>query len=269
MSTLSTENRRAQAGFTLVELAIVLVIVGLLIGGILKGQELIGATRVNSTVSQAKAIEAAAYTFSDTFGGKPGDLANAATRVPNCAVDKGCAAGTGTQGNGQIEGGPLLAPAVGAGATTEATAFFNQLYAADLISGLTTGGADAATLRQNVLNAPLDSGSNWRMGYQTSDIAGAGGTTDSNAHYMALSTVALDTDIATTAIEGAGILPKQASAMDAKIDDGQPGTGSVRGYTAGGTADASTECQSGDGATDTYNTQNTDKDCGLLIKALQ
>jgi prepilin-type N-terminal cleavage/methylation domain-containing protein len=52
-------KQTSQAGFTLVELAIVMIIIGLLIAGVLKGQELIANARVTSTVAQVKAIDAA------------------------------------------------------------------------------------------------------------------------------------------------------------------------------------------------------------------
>jgi prepilin-type N-terminal cleavage/methylation domain-containing protein len=61
-----TRQPASQAGFTLVELAIVMIIIGLLIAGVLKGQELIANARVTSTVAQVKAIDAAISTFKDT-----------------------------------------------------------------------------------------------------------------------------------------------------------------------------------------------------------
>ena len=61
------KHMRAQAGFTLVELAIVMIIIGLLIAGVLKGQALIQNAQVTSTVAQVKSIEAAISTFSDTY----------------------------------------------------------------------------------------------------------------------------------------------------------------------------------------------------------
>jgi prepilin-type N-terminal cleavage/methylation domain-containing protein len=59
----SQKHLRPQAGFTLVELAIVMIIIGLLIAGVLKGQALIANAQVTATVAQVKAIEAATSTF--------------------------------------------------------------------------------------------------------------------------------------------------------------------------------------------------------------
>ena len=82
MSKLSKQT--SQAGFTLVELAIVMIIIGLLIAGVLKGQELIANARVTSTVAQIKAIDAATSTFKDTYDSLPGDMTAPTTRLPNC-----------------------------------------------------------------------------------------------------------------------------------------------------------------------------------------
>jgi prepilin-type N-terminal cleavage/methylation domain-containing protein len=75
------KNMRAQAGFTLVELAIVMIIIGLLIAGVLKGQALIQNAQVTATVAQTKAIEATTTTFRDTYNALPGDIT---TPQPSC-----------------------------------------------------------------------------------------------------------------------------------------------------------------------------------------
>ncbi len=63
----------AHRGFTLIELAIVLVVIGLLLGGILKGQELIESARARSLISQIDSIKAAYYAFQDKYRALPGD----------------------------------------------------------------------------------------------------------------------------------------------------------------------------------------------------
>lgn len=63
----------AHRGFTLIELAIVLVVIGLLLGGILKGQELIESARARNLMSQIDSIRAAYYAFQDKYRAVPGD----------------------------------------------------------------------------------------------------------------------------------------------------------------------------------------------------
>ena len=72
--------RKHQAGFTLVEIAIVLVIIGLLLGGVLKGQELITQARIKNVANDLNGITAAVYAYQDRYKALPGDDPNAATR---------------------------------------------------------------------------------------------------------------------------------------------------------------------------------------------
>ena len=76
---------RKQAGFTLIEIAIVLVIIGLLLGGVLKGQELITSARVRNLISQQDGVKAAYLGFLDRFRALPGDYSNASTTIANVA----------------------------------------------------------------------------------------------------------------------------------------------------------------------------------------
>src|SRR5512132_1845412 len=89
--------RRHTQGFTLIEIAIVLVIIGLLVGGVLKGQELITGARVRNLISQQDGIKAAFFGFQDRFRALPGDYAAADTNI-NCGSP--CPKGNG---NGSIE----------------------------------------------------------------------------------------------------------------------------------------------------------------------
>jgi len=99
MNDVTSENIR---GFTLIEMPIVLVIIGLIVGGILVGKDLIGAAGVRATITQIEKYQRAANTFKGKYGELPGDLdANTAATVGFAA--RGAYAGEG-DGNGIIEG---------------------------------------------------------------------------------------------------------------------------------------------------------------------
>ena len=95
--------KRNQSGFTLVEIAIVLVIIGLLLGGILKGQELVQNARVRNLADQQNAVAAAYFAFQDRYRALPGDYAAAQANIPNVVSAPACALPC-VQGNSQITG---------------------------------------------------------------------------------------------------------------------------------------------------------------------
>lgn len=85
--------KQRQKGFTLVEIAVVLVIIGLLLGGVLKGQELISSARVRNLADQQAGIQAAYFGFQDRYRAVPGDM-------PQTAADDAIQADINTGGNG-------------------------------------------------------------------------------------------------------------------------------------------------------------------------
>src|SRR5476649_546217 len=98
---------RKQTGFTLIEIAIVLVIVGLLLGGVLKGQELITAARVRNIAAQLDGVKIAYLGFQDRYRSLPGDYvdAQAAANIPGPTPTLGCTSGNSTCQNGKIDPG--------------------------------------------------------------------------------------------------------------------------------------------------------------------
>ena len=96
-----------QSGFTLVEIAIVLVIIGLLLGGVLKGQELITSSKIKAVANDMDAVGAAFNTYQDRYRSLPGDDAGVVGRfsAQDCGgVACAAAAAVATLGNGQMNG---------------------------------------------------------------------------------------------------------------------------------------------------------------------
>src|SRR3989475_4913439 len=111
MRNLGSNNKgerpmtKRQQGFTLVEIAIVLVIIGLLLGGILKGQEMITQAKIKNVIADFSGVSAAYHGYQDRYRAIPGDDPNADTRwasMTNPAPVKGDGNGivAGTYNNG-------------------------------------------------------------------------------------------------------------------------------------------------------------------------
>ena len=123
-----------QKGFTLVEIAIVLVIVGLLIGGVLKGQEMITNAKLKRIESDNAGIAAAMYSYQDRYQELPGDDPDAETRFQ---IYGGAVTARG-DGNGEIGDGTdwnLAEGTAWADGGQETLKFFGHMRAAGLLGG--------------------------------------------------------------------------------------------------------------------------------------
>jgi prepilin-type N-terminal cleavage/methylation domain-containing protein len=130
-----------QGGFTLIEIAIVLVIIGLLLGGVLKGQELITSARVRNLIQQQDGIKAAYFGFLDRYRALPGDYAQATTNINGVVTNSTCGV-TGAIGNGNGDGQVLAIAA----SVNENILAWEHLSKAGFISGsYTCAATESAT----------------------------------------------------------------------------------------------------------------------------
>lgn len=194
--------KTAQKGFTLVEIAIVLVIIGLLLGGILKGQEMITQAKIKNVMADFSGISAAYHGYQDRYRAIPGDDPNAATRwvTPPAAI-----AGSG---DGVVAGAYNAAcPAVSVAGTPESCMFWDHLRRAGFVAG------NGAQQPFNALTGQL--------GVQT----GNGATPP----VAALLDGAAGPGFVGLVMCSANLPDKVAIAVDTQMDDGVAGKGTVRG----------------------------------------
>ncbi|HEY1290544.1 MAG TPA: prepilin-type N-terminal cleavage/methylation domain-containing protein [Burkholderiales bacterium] len=189
---------KSQKGFTLVEIAIVLVIIGLLLGGILKGQEMITQAKIKNVIADVTGVSAAMYGYQDRYRALPGDDKGATRWAAPVAPGNG---------NGVIEG-----TYGSANAADESRNFWDHLRRAGFVGGAGT---------ENPFNAVSG-----KMGVQTGD--------GSSATPPGVLGTAANTQLFTGLMLCSANLPdKIAISVDSQMDDGVGNTGSVRALKGG------------------------------------
>jgi prepilin-type N-terminal cleavage/methylation domain-containing protein len=189
-----------QTGFTLVEIAIVLVIIGLLLGGVLKGQELINSAKVKNFANDFRNIPLFIYGYQDKFKSLPGDDAGVATHVTGGTL---ATTPNGVQGNGVINGNWDTVTV-----SDESMLFWQHVRLAGLANGSTIVAANNTY-------------------WPTNADGGRVGIESGSARYI------LNTD-GVTFLQGSyvicsqAILGKFAKQLDITMDDGNTATGSMR-----------------------------------------
>jgi len=208
--------------FSLLELSIVLVIIGLIAGGIVAGASMIRAAELRSVITEFNQYQTAVNTFRDKYLGLPGDLRNAEAfwgSMTNCGAAS--PSGTGTQTCNGDGDGQLLPPATGS-QTGEYFTFWQQLANAGLIAGTYTAIAGSVSHLDHILdeNAPASKlgGAGWGIKFATSSDANwFDGKTGNTYRFGARFTGDGELKSAiTTATETWNV--------DKKIDDGMPAT---------------------------------------------
>jgi hypothetical protein len=205
-----------------------LVIIGLIIGGILKGQEVITSARQKAVINQINAVRAATNTYFDRYRALPGDDKNATNIDPNLVNGDGNGIVASSGASAGANAGAILAVARNTG---EEYQFFNGLVAANLLNGAQVTAAITSTQfgSNSALPASPISGAGLTIIYGTHE----GDGTASTAKTVHWALVQKDPAAASVAA-GKSISPRQLANIDAQIDDGIPERGGVRGdMTAG------------------------------------
>ena len=187
-------NKSTEAGFTLVEIAIVLVIIGLLLGGILKGQEMITQAKIKNAINDFNGVTVAVTSYQDRYRAIPGDDPNATTRWTTQSPASG-------DNNGIILG--KYNNSIASGAPTnlqESNLFWQHLRIAGFVPGLTTGTGTGS--------APPNA---------AAGIIGAeSGTATTGLGFISL------------IVCSSNLPEKIASAVDGQADDSNPASGQIR-----------------------------------------
>jgi prepilin-type N-terminal cleavage/methylation domain-containing protein len=241
------------AGFTLIELSIVLVIIGLIIGGILVGQDLMNAAAIRAQIAQIDKYNTAVNAFKLKFNALPGDM-NAATATAFGFTARGAFAGQG-DGNGVIEGVWGNGASSNYGSITfggETQIFWVDLTTANMVDGgfsqnnmlARPASVTAAQVSLYYPAAKIGNGNYifvWSGGWLA--LAGVQGKSDGVNYFSLEAVVGSPAGLVGVPAANTTLTVQQAYNIDSKIDDGLPQSGRVmamylaKGWACGGAND--------------------------------
>jgi len=185
---------KKQLGFSLIELAIVLVIAGLLLAGVMRGQELIANAKVKSLASDFRNIPTYFYGYQDRFRSLPGDDHSADVHV----------SGTNASSNGQVQNGLIQGGWNSSTNTDESFLLWQHLR----LAGLATGATDTASTQY----VPRNSEGGQLGVTSVADLTAVSNGVFNTAHAMCSD----------------AILGRYAQQLDTMMDDGVGNTGVMR-----------------------------------------
>lgn len=241
-SPMSTSTRKNK-GFTLVELSIVIVIIGLLVGGVTAGVGLVQAAKLHTVVSEANQIKAAVLTFKLQYNQLPGDMSN--------AYDYWSAACDATPSKCNGNNDRLIAYTGGPADDDEINRVWQHLTLSQIFPGTYNGIGE-----RFISSSGLSSSMIWSALNSNIFKSNGGATEVSNLNIMIGSPIGTWT---------AAFTVKQAKNMDTKMDDGVANTGKVIVVDgAGVAANACTADRSTVGGAD-FNSANLADDTAYCV----
>lgn len=249
-----------QRGFSLLELSIVLVIIGLIAGGIVAGASMIRAAELRAVITEQQQYLTAVHTFRDKYLGLPGDLKNAtAFWGDNVAACADAVVADGTPGTCNGDGNTKIPSGSGvAGTTAEEFQFWHQLSLAGLINGNFTG-ITSDIIHTPGENTPISklSGGTWRVRH-LGDLTGTVTGTLTSSFALQYG------NIMESIQQGSFIYtPAEAWNFDKKLDDGKPAHGKViaRPWDSNCTTAASRTDLAGE-----YDLSQDSKECIFMLR---
>ena len=251
-----------ERGFTLVELALVLVIVGLVIGGVVVGQDLIRGGAVRAVIGEYQTYSGAVSAFRDKYLSIPGDMTNATSFWgDNATLCADAAIANGTPGTCNGNGDGWVIEAAAASQTGEIFQFWNQLALGGFIGGYYSGASGSGGVAHCIGNSNVPRSKKddtiWSVYSLSAPLPGTAShyaATYGNFFYIGgqNSWNFPDTPTFTAA---------EAFSIDTKLDDGKPGTGMILAFDR-------TVCANSTSATDyssTYRISNSTNQCTIYF----
>lgn len=268
MNRYTTVNcTRNSAGFTLIEISIVIIIVGLILGGVLKGQELIRTARTHNVADQSSNIKAAILAFTDRFRALPGDYNKAADNIPDINSDQN------GDGNGRVGYDDSNTPGVPdeANRRRETGLVWLHLAKSGFVSGNFNGkplglsdeagwNCSTETCMVNAFNGPLL----FIYANEQTGVSWASDMLNSNQLWS-----------------GKNLPVELLAELDRKLDDGKPSTGHFRvgdGFLEGSRAPVGNLCATGgqlaskdnkgnvsSGTSYSWDVQSQVSNCGVVL----
>jgi prepilin-type N-terminal cleavage/methylation domain-containing protein len=220
-SVYKPHNPNINNGFTLVEIAIVMMVIGLIIGGIFGGIKLIDNSNIQKTSQDLKSFESAIFTFKNAYNSLPGDIESPATELPDCTT-----APCSRSGNSNDIIGSLLSMENEAlTVTSEKFTMWSHLLAAGLIDKVVN--QDDMTFGVGQIESPLGGG--YRMNQlMTGNQISAGHPYRPWGHALRITGVPSEIVSTPANLPSHRIVPCAINeSLDIKIDDGIPRLGRI------------------------------------------